>query len=34
MKLKVGDSVLVTAGKDKGRRGKIDRVWQRRVKWW
>lgn len=26
MKLKVGDSVLVTAGKDKGRRGKIERV--------
>ena len=26
MKFKVGDSVLVTAGKDKGRRGKIDRV--------
>lgn len=26
MKLKVGDEVLVTAGKDKGRRGKIDKV--------
>jgi large subunit ribosomal protein L24 len=26
MKLKVGDSVLVTTGKDKGSKGKIDRV--------
>lgn len=27
MKLKVGDEVQVTAGKDKGRKGKIDRVY-------
>ena len=26
MKLKIGDEILVTAGKDKGRRGKIERV--------
>lgn len=26
MKLKIGDEVLVTGGKDKGRRGKIDKV--------
>ncbi len=26
-KFKVGDQVLVTAGKDKGRRGKIIKVW-------
>lgn len=26
MKLHIGDEVLVTAGKDKGRRGKIDKV--------
>ena len=26
MKLKVNDQVLVTAGKDKGRKGKIDRL--------
>ncbi|MDO8503639.1 MAG: 50S ribosomal protein L24 [bacterium] len=26
MKLRVGDEVLITAGKDKGRRGKIDKV--------
>ncbi len=26
MKLRVGDEVLVTAGKDKGRKGKVDKV--------
>lgn len=26
MKLKIGDEVLVTAGKDKGRKGKIDKI--------
>jgi len=26
MKLKIGDEILVTAGKDKGRRGKIDKI--------
>jgi len=26
MKLRIGDEVLVTAGKDKGKRGKIERV--------
>lgn len=28
MKLKVGDTVLVTGGKDKGSKGKIDRVYE------
>lgn len=27
MKLKIGDEVLVTAGKDKGRHGKVDRIY-------
>lgn len=27
MKFKVGDTVLVTAGKDKGRKGTIERAW-------
>lgn len=26
MKLRIGDEVLLTAGKDKGRRGKIERI--------
>lgn len=26
MKLHIGDEIIVTAGKDKGRRGKIDRI--------
>jgi large subunit ribosomal protein L24 len=26
MKLKIGDEVLVTAGKDKGKKGKVDRI--------
>ncbi len=26
MKLKIGDEVLVTAGKDKGKKGKVDKV--------
>ena len=26
MKLRIGDEILVTAGKDKGKKGKIDRV--------
>lgn len=26
MRLKIGDEVLVTAGKDKGKRGKVERV--------
>ena len=26
MKLRIGDEILITAGKDKGRRGKIERI--------
>lgn len=29
LKLKVGDEVLVTAGKDKGRKGKIEKIFPR-----
>lgn len=32
MKLRVGDEVLVTAGKDKGRQGKIEKVFPKQKK--
>lgn len=32
MKLRVGDEVLVTAGKDKGRRGKIEKIFPKQNK--
>lgn len=31
-KFKIGDEVLVTAGKDKGRKGKVDKVFPREAK--
>ncbi len=32
MKLKKGDSIVVTAGKDKGKKGLIDRVYPKQLK--
>ncbi|HET7713965.1 MAG TPA: 50S ribosomal protein L24 [Patescibacteria group bacterium] len=32
MKFKVGDEILVTSGKDKGKRGKIERVFNSQAK--
>ena len=34
MKLKKGDEVIVTAGKDKGKKGKIEKVFPRQNKVW
>lgn len=31
-KLKIGDEVLITAGKDKGRKGRIDKVYPKEAK--
>lgn len=30
MKLKLGDEILITGGKDKGRKGKIDKIYTKR----
>lgn len=32
IKLKIGDEVLITGGKDKGRKGKIDKVYPKEAK--
>ena len=34
MRIRTGDTVMVTAGRDKGKTGRVERQYPRKTKWW